>query len=175
LKPGSQYFKISPVDTVRKWQECWFYCADERTPSAQEGLPAYTEEPPLWKRCWGAKPSRREMPDVERLLERVKELQAQGLTGVDLIVTWLDRRIQPLQAREHPMWEYSGVSDSTRGNAEELSNEVFMERLKSLTKERSNLSRVPHVAPYSAGNPPPNVSIVVFRVQSFAVLMCSSF
>ena len=57
------------------------------------------------------------------------------------------------------MWEYSGASDSTRGTATELSDDVFFELLKSLTKERSNLNRVPHVAPYSADNSPPQVSI----------------
>jgi hypothetical protein len=138
-----------------------FYGVD-RTPSGQEGLAKYTEGPSEWQKRWGAKPSSGEMPDVNRLMAKIKQLQDEGLTGIVLIVTWPDWRIQPLEAREHPMWAYSGVSDSTRGTATELSNKDFMNLLKNLTKERTDLDRVPHVAHFSASSPPPNVSTFVF-------------
>lgn len=112
-------------DTARKWQAGWFYCPDERTPSGHEGLPAYTERPPEWLKHWSDKPSVEEMPDVLRLMKNIKELQDKVLTDVDLIITWLDQRIQPLHARERPIWVYSGVTDCTRGSEAELSDKVF--------------------------------------------------
>lgn len=51
---------------------------------------------------------------MEVLHQEVQRLVRGGLTGVEILVTWMDRRIQPLQARENPMYEYAGVTDSTR-------------------------------------------------------------
>lgn len=44
----------------------------------------------------------------------------------------------------------------------DLSNHVFMSLLKNLTKEHTALDRVPHMEPFSAGSPPPDISTFVF-------------
>lgn len=111
------------------------------------------------------------MPNVNHLMKRIKEFQDDRLIGIDLIITWLNWQIQPLQAREHPMWAYTDVSDCTRGPAAELSNKVFMILMKNLTKECNGLNRMPHMAPYSAGNPPPDVSTFVLRVKFLCCLV----
>ena len=55
-----------------------------------------------------------EKAEVKVLVERVVQLVRDGVTGMDLLEVFLRRRIQPLQARDHPMWMYSGIDDSTR-------------------------------------------------------------
>jgi hypothetical protein len=42
---------------------------------------------------------------------------------VDVVATFIARRVQPLQQRFHPLWEYNGDSDSTRVIAEDFANQ----------------------------------------------------
>lgn len=46
LKPKDKYFKLAPRDTVRKWQQNWFYCAD---------VPPYTVHRRTSKKLLGRK------------------------------------------------------------------------------------------------------------------------
>ena len=50
-----------------------------------------------------------EKAEVKVLVERVVYLIHEGMTDMDLLEVFLRRRIQPLQARDHPMWMYSGI------------------------------------------------------------------
>ena len=54
------------------------------------------------------------------LVERLVQLINQGVTGMDLLEVFLSRRIQPLQARDHSMWMYSGAGDTARVHPEEV-------------------------------------------------------
>ncbi|PNT70581.1 hypothetical protein BRADI_2g13705v3 [Brachypodium distachyon] len=47
----------------------------------------------------------------------------------------MKRRIQPLQARVHPMWDYSGATDSTRVCMQELSGEDLLTRVRVVTRK----------------------------------------
>ena len=62
---------------------------------------------------------------VKVLVERVVQLIRDGVTGMDLLEVFLRRRIQPLQARDHPMWLYSGTEDTTRIHPEEIDNATW--------------------------------------------------
>ena len=61
-----------------------------------------------------------EKAQVKVLAGRVVELVREGVTGMDLLEVFLRRRIQPLQARDHPMWLYLGLNDTTRVHPEEV-------------------------------------------------------
>ena len=54
------------------------------------------------------------------LMERVVQRIHEGVTGTDLLEVFLSRRMQPLQARDHSMWMYSGIEDSTRIHPEDV-------------------------------------------------------
>ena len=54
-----------------------------------------------------------EMEEEVKLMERVECFIKQGVTLVDMMYVALSRSIQPLQARAHPMWEYTGEDDET--------------------------------------------------------------
>ena len=45
--------------------------------------------------------------EVAILTNRLGELVADGLTGLDLLMTWQTRRVQPLQSRVHGIGEWS--------------------------------------------------------------------
>ncbi len=79
-----------------------------------------------------------EKAEVKVLVERVVHLIHEGVTGMDLLEVFLRRRIQPLQARDHPMWMYSGIDDSTRIHPEEVDKGMMEKWLKGITGNKDN-------------------------------------
>ena len=108
--------------SVRGWQSTWFYCQDIAAPGQSTGLPPFSLDR-------AQQPSSRKVTIVERvetnmLVERMVQLIIQGVTDMNLLEVFLSRRIQPLQARDHSMWMYSGASDTTRVHPEEVTDET---------------------------------------------------
>jgi hypothetical protein len=55
-----------------------------------------------------------EIEDLKPLLSRIQSLKSAAggaLTGTQLMAFFLQRRIQPLQARTSRLWTYSGSED----------------------------------------------------------------
>ena len=65
-----------------------------------------------------------EKAEVKVLVERVVQLVQE---------VFLKRRIQPLQAHDHPMWMYSGIEDSTRIHSEEVDENTLEQWLRGIT------------------------------------------
>ena len=72
------------------------------------------------------------------LVERVVQLINQGITGMDLLEVFLSRCIQPLQARDHSMWMYSGAGDTARVHPEEVPAKTVAQWLRSITGNKDN-------------------------------------
>ena len=79
-----------------------------------------------------------EKAQVKVLVGRVVQLVRDGVTGMDLLEVFLRRRIQPLQARDHPMWMYSGLDDTTRIHPEEVDEATLEGSLSSITGNKDN-------------------------------------
>jgi hypothetical protein len=63
------------------------------------------------------------MKIMEPLMEKIQQLRAmpkKELSGVQLIRTFIERRVQPLAAQAHCMWDYSNHRDSTQISPNEL-------------------------------------------------------
>ena len=73
------------------------------------------------------------------LVERVVQLINQGVTGMDLLEVFLSRHIQPLQARDHSMWMYSGAGDTARVHPEEVEAKTVAEWLRDITENKATL------------------------------------
>ena len=93
------------------------------------------------------------------LVERVVQLINQGITGMDLLEVFLSRRIQPLQARDHPMWMYSGVDDTARVHPEEVPAKMAALWLKSITGNKDNPRGARRVDPFRDNNLPEKVCL----------------
>jgi len=134
------------------------------------------------KRFWRNELDAAEAAEADKLMERVRVLQntaGQELSGVQILATFLRRRIQPLQARVHGMWMYQGATDPTRVGAEELSTNEVDKSIRSLTILTSDdeCPGTPAVAPYGENNELPEVSLR-FTFASMAVgsiLMFNSY
>ena len=79
-----------------------------------------------------------EKAQVKVFVGRVVQLVRDGVTGMDLLEVFLRRRIQPLQARDHPMWMYSGLDDTTRIHPEEVEEATLEGWLSSITGNKDN-------------------------------------
>ena len=90
-------------ESVQNWRECWFYVKDEVAAGQSTGLPPFNPEAELTKkRSWNNALSQTEEKDAKELLAKVVDLQTtegRVLTGAHLVITFLWRRVQPLQAR----------------------------------------------------------------------------
>ena len=103
--------------------------------------------------------SKAERVEVDMLMERVVQLVREGVTGMDLFEVYLTRRIQPLQARDHPMWLYSGTDDSSRVHLEAAHPEYVVRCLKSITGNKDNPRGSGRIIPFDADHLPDKVSL----------------
>ena len=85
---------------------------------------------------------------VKVLVERVVQLILDGVTSMDLLEVFLRRRIQPLQARDHPMWLYSGTKDTTRIHPEEVEDATLGRWLASITRNKDNPRGARRIPPH---------------------------
>ena len=84
-----------------------------------------------------------------------------NLTGGQLISIFMGRRVQPLQYRARPMWQYEGLEDSTRCSPEELNADGLLARIQYVTK-CSSISEMGFVRPYSSDHALPQVRVFEF-------------
>ena len=98
-----------------------------------------------------------EKAQVKVLIERVIQLVRDGVTGMDLLEVFLGRRIQPLQARDHPMWMYSGLEDTTRIHPEEVSEDILENWLRGITGNKDNPRGSRRVIPFDHSRQPEQV------------------
>ena len=123
-------------ESVRGWQSTWFYCQDVATPGQSTGLPPFSLD--RAQQPSSLKVTAAERVETNMLVERVVQLINQGVTRMDLLEVFLSRRIQPLQARDHSMWMYSGANDTARVHPEEVMDETVALWLKSITGNKDN-------------------------------------
>ncbi|KAI4992617.1 hypothetical protein ZWY2020_057859 [Hordeum vulgare] len=100
--------------------------------------------------------SKGERIQIQPLVNALIAVVGKGVTGTDLLETFLGRRIQPLQARHHAMWHYAGPSDSTRSHPEDVSGETVSVWVRGITGACDNPVGARRVKPFRAENPPPN-------------------
>ena len=67
----------------------------------------------------------------------------------------MNRRIQPLQARESFGFQYQGTTDPSRYSKEEISDDVAFSQIQRLLRNVKKVPIVPNT--FSAANPPKQV------------------
>ena len=111
------------------------------------------------------------------LVDVVVGLFKGGLTGMDLLEVFLSRRIQPLQAPDHPMWMYSGPEDTALVHPEEVAEETVAQWLQSITGNNDNPRGARRILPLDANNAPGEVSsicrVFMFYILQYAIILDS--
>ena len=101
------------------------------------------------------------------LMERVVQLVRDGVTGMDLLEVFLSRPVHPLQARNHPMWMYSGIEDTTRIHLQEVIEETVELWLQGITGNKDNPRGSKRVQPFCASHEPEKVCPLLSSASSF--------
>jgi hypothetical protein len=87
------------------------------------------------------------MKTTQPLMDRIQQLRAtpkKELSGIQLIWTFIERRIQPLSARAHCMWDYTDRQDPTRISPDELKESEIDDSVCDISKLKKK-SIVPKV------------------------------
>jgi hypothetical protein len=112
------------AQSVQHWRQKWFYIKDQKfSDSDQYGLAPFDASKGLTKlTTWDALPSDAEVNNIKPMLAHIQELKnaaGNGLTGTQLMLFFLQRCIQPLQARVSKLWTYSGLNEPSRVSSQD--------------------------------------------------------
>ncbi|KAK1641924.1 hypothetical protein QYE76_059729 [Lolium multiflorum] len=160
VRPTVDYFDVKLPDSVQGWRKKWLYIREENHGCAEDNIPPFDGAEKIFRRrSWDAEATEEERASTETLMARIHELQntrGKELSGIQITAYFLRTRVQPLQARKHPLWKYAGDKDVDR-----LSVNLEVKDLERLVRKISSLSKkdaVPsscRVTPFSAANPLP--------------------
>jgi hypothetical protein len=78
-----------------------------------------------------------EMEEIAPLLARIqtlKEGKGGALSGIQLMVFFVQHRVKPLQHRLSKLWSYSGLVDPSRISGDLMEKQEVDKRVRSLTK-----------------------------------------
>jgi hypothetical protein len=123
---------------VQGWRKKWFYIKDQTNSSSDHyGVAPFDANKELKKlSSWDYPPMEAEMEDIKPLLAQIQSLKSASggaLSGTQLMVFFLQRRIQPLQHRVSKLWSYSGSEYSSRVSIEDIDKKDLDKRVRALT------------------------------------------
>jgi hypothetical protein len=126
------------AQSVQGWRLKWFYIKDKKSAESDKyGLAPFDASKRLTKlTTWDTLPFDAEVKCIKPLLARIQELKnaaGKELNGTQLMVFFLQRRIQPLQARVSKLWTYSGSNDPSQVSPNDPQKKDLEKRVRSLT------------------------------------------
>jgi hypothetical protein len=138
VRTEAHYLEFSMAASFQGWQKKWFYIKDQKIASSDQfGVAPFDANQRLQKLAsWDSPPTEAEMDEIKPLLACIQSLKdASGgvLSGTQLMVFFLQWRIQPLQHRISKLWSYSGLEDSSRVSAEDIDKKDLDKRVRALT------------------------------------------
>ena len=168
IRDKNLYFDLEQLDPVYSWRKGWFYMKDQHVAGQQFGLASFNPEAPVVRQTsWSHSLSAAESSAVAPFMNRIAVLK-DNLTGGQLISVFMGRRIQPLQHRARPMWQYEGLDDPTRCSPPELDSDGLLIHIQHVTK-CSSVSEMGFVRPYASDHALPPICVLDFLYLSMLV------
>jgi hypothetical protein len=138
VRAEAHYLEFNMAASIQGWRKKWFYIKDQKTASSDKfGIAPFDANKSLTKlTSWDSPPTEAEIEDIKPLLTRIQCLKSAtggALTGTQLMVFFLQRRIQPLQACVSKLWSYSGLEYPSRVSNQDLEKKGLNKRVRSLT------------------------------------------
>ncbi|KAK1680297.1 hypothetical protein QYE76_041145 [Lolium multiflorum] len=168
-RAGSLFPKIPTVDSVKNWQMTFFYVKNANPAFDRINLPEYDPAPPTTRLNWGHNPKSAD-PDAEvnLLWDFLGEcVQGGRLSAEDLLCTYMERRVIPLQARAHKIGLMSGRLDPTRTSRVALTKAQVAHRVNNVTKANLPEDWAWGLPPYDRAAPPErNSRTATWRTRS---------
>ncbi|KAK1665248.1 hypothetical protein QYE76_053407 [Lolium multiflorum] len=158
-RAGSLFPKIPTVDSVKNWQMSFFYVKNANPAFDRINLPEYNPAPPTTRLNWGHNAKSAD-PDAEvnLLWDFLGECVTGGrLSAEDLLCTYMERRVIPLQGRVHKIGHMSGRLDSTRTSRVALTKAQVAHRVNNITKANMPEDWAWGLPPYDRAAPPERI------------------
>jgi hypothetical protein len=137
VRPDMPYFNLQTPENNPGWRTKWFYAKDKFSAGEDFRLEEFWATIVLRPQVsWRHELSHEEMEITEPLMEKIQQLRAtpkKELSGIQLIQTFIERRIQPLAARAHYMWDYIDHRDSTQITPDELHKAEINDCVRAVT------------------------------------------
>jgi hypothetical protein len=162
---GDKYLTYKFPSNLPGWKNHWFYI-ENHAPR----LPTKSNRPPVIRGEWNLEPSGGEMDQVKELLDVIEAQKKKEVTGASVMFAFYKHRVQPIQQRHRLGFEYTGPADPSRMCAEDLPDEVVLQRVQRVLLDVDAVPYVPTL--FSARNPPKPVSIrlLLLKITAFASL-----
>jgi hypothetical protein len=137
VRPDVEYFNLRKPENNPGWRTKWFYAKDKPSAGQEFRLDEFCPTNILRPRApWGHELTKEEMTTMEPLMEKIQQLRAtpeKEVSGLQLIRTFIERRIQPLTARAHYMWDYTDRRDLTQFSSDELREAEINDGVRAVT------------------------------------------
>jgi hypothetical protein len=138
IRAKSQYLEFSMAASVQGWRKKWFYIKDRKVSSSdQYGIAPFDASKEVKKLAsWDSPPTEAEMEEIKPLLACIQPLKSGkggALSGTQLMVFFLQRRVQPLQHCLSKLWSFSGLEDSSLVSDVLLEKKDLDKRVRALT------------------------------------------
>ncbi|OEL13361.1 hypothetical protein BAE44_0025620 [Dichanthelium oligosanthes] len=104
------------TDSNKGWHSEWFYVSNP-PPSLPRFSGHFLQKVDEWERATGKDEKK---AWIRPMLAELGQLKKAGLTGVKVLWTFFERRVQPLKARAHPLYRYTGNGNPTRSSRDVL-------------------------------------------------------
>ena len=106
---------ISLIKSVKMWQQSYFYVKSVYPKGDWVNLPAYIAGPPTGKWPNWSYRARSLSASGAAVVSRLRVMvRSEGLTGPDLLTSFVARRVLPLQGHPHILCQMSGNQDPSR-------------------------------------------------------------
>ncbi|KAK1681897.1 hypothetical protein QYE76_042745 [Lolium multiflorum] len=158
-RAGSLFPKIPTVDSVKNWQMSFFYVKNANPAFDWINLPEYNPAPPTTRLNWG---HNAKSPDPDAEVNLLWDFLGECVTGgrlsaEDLLCTYMERRVIPLQGRVHKIGLMSGRLDPTRTSRIALTKAQVAHRVNNITKANMPEDWAWGLPPYDRAAPPERI------------------
>jgi hypothetical protein len=162
---------IKGKESCKKWQRSFFYVKNLKEGEDHINLPPFEAGGPE-RENWSAAPPR-PSPDMEKILQRISTLQAEGgLEPTDLLLAFLVACVSPLQCRSHKMCFLGSAKDPTRHSSKALSALEVARKVNRIADAKLQASWMWGLEPHDRDNPIAEVSSL--DLASGLCLLCDS-
>ena len=153
----SEFPRIKGLESCKKWQRSFFYV---RSPGTVDliNLPDFQLGPPTAQLNWDFNPEDA-YAEVQEIHEYMLDLKKRGWGSDDILRTFVDRRVSPLQQRAHKICHMSGRYDPTRHSTFELDDSEVKRRIRAIAKTTMPDKWKWGVRPYDRDHLPAQVSV----------------
>jgi hypothetical protein len=150
---AEQYLAYKLIDSNQDWKLKWFYVINHHPE-----LPKPSGKQPKHQPWWNTKSTMQEGIQLPELLLKIKALREAGLRAEHVAFSFMERRVQPLMARDTLGYQYTGEGDTSRMTGGEIDDDDIIKRLGKIFKDMTPHTPCP-VPKYSAAHPLNEVSI----------------